>query len=183
MGLLLKLLLLPIWLPLKLLGELMEHSVRRSFHPRRYRRGPRPSYTVPAGCWAAAGIVILVGIVAELGILAWQTAPWLDVAGVVGAVVVVAVIVLSRRSTTASDTATVSSAARIYGRPELVSPTPTRKPRTCALCGAQGRDTYRVSRSDESVSIRVCAGCAERIRSADPELSAKAMQMLNEPIQ
>lgn len=123
--------------------------------------------------------MILVGAVIELAVLAWQAAPWLDVAAVVGAVVVIAVIALIRRSKTPNYSAAVSSPVRVYGGPELASP---KQPRICAICGAQGRNTSRVSRPDGSLSIRVCATCAEGIRSADPELSAKAMHMPNEPL-
>jgi hypothetical protein len=81
MFLLLKLLLLPIWLPFKILAELLEHSGRngrrRRRVPRASARRPRPAVPVAPGmrqasrrrtvtAWAAIGVITLAICVAAV---------------------------------------------------------------------------------------------------------------------
>src|SRR5947209_19087722 len=55
-GLLIKLLLLPIWLPLKIIAELLEHSTKR----RSYRRAKSGSQPMNRGCAILLSLAIVV---------------------------------------------------------------------------------------------------------------------------
>jgi|GEM_PF-5145662 len=169
MELLLKLLLLPIWLPLKLIGELLERSIPRR---NRHYSGSLSTFVV-FGC-IGLGSIALVGLVAlfeaapSIGLLANKLVPWMFIVFVPVGVVVIAV--RERR--------------RLVGRvrserSQLRAASPLVASGTCAICGAASTRMSRVTRADREGAIRVCANCSEKVSIEGTAEARKAMHLLD----